>query len=766
MSREITEGLALTPAPFAAGLANWSSGAGTPGSASYDGAGNAVIAADDQDFGDCLELIKTSGTQLLRAFATMPILPGLYLRVRARVKAVSGALPTVRVSLWAGSSPSTAVTGLTTIGDDVILASYGDIHIVETIVGTGARGGVDLVWPTTVTHARVGLEFTGPTGGVVRVENLSVEDISSYWLAETVARYNVRDFGAKGDGVTDDRVAFTAADAAAGGAGEVFVPAGTYLIGNHLTMNAPVTFEGSVTMPADKRLILRRNFDFLGYLGAFGGDEVEAFKRVFQALLNGSDHESFDLNGRRIDVSAPIDMQAAEGAVTTFEIRRVIRNGQFNCQTSTAWDPTVVTSTANYAPSSPTTLTNVTNAANILVGSLVTGTGVGREVYVRSVNVGAQTVTLSLPLYGPAGTQTYTFTRFKYVLDFSGFSKLSKFAVEQVELQCNSKASGIMLAQLGEVFQLRDSVIQKPADRGITSFGTGCQDLHIDNCQFTSSELSIDATLRTSVAFNVNANDSKIRNNRFQRFRHTGIFYGSGHLLTGNHWFQGDNVTDGPRLGGMVFTYPGTKTAITGNYCDNSSIELTNEHSEYPDFSGSEYSFGGITISGNVFTANDVAPWFTWITIKPYGTGHFIQGLSVVGNAFRTLNGSIDRIERVDESIAGLDYGRTRMVVFDGNTFHGISQITQNPVTLTFDQVSTSKTWTLDFGGYLPFGGWSRTVVSVATINAITNSGGSSIYTMPYATPNYGTNGNQVRLTWSENVKGRVQVTARVDNPV
>jgi len=766
MSREITEGLALTPARFAAGLANWSSGTGTPGSSSYLGAGNAAIVEDDQDFGDCLELIKTQSAQKLRAFATTPMLPGLYLRVRARVKAVSGALPTIAVSVWAGSSATTAVSGLPVVGNAVTLATYGDVTVVETIIGTGTRGGVNLVWPTTVSHLRVGLDLTGPNGGVIRIEDISVEDISSYWLAETVARYNVLDFGAVGDGITDNRAAFIAADTAAGGAGEVFVPAGIYAISDHLTMNAPMTFEGKVVLPTAKRFIMRRNFNFLGYLGAFGGNEVEAFKRGFQALLSSADHDSFDLSGRRIDISGPIDMQAAEGNITSFEIRRVIRNGQFNVQASTAWDPTVVTSSASYSVASPNVLTNVVNAANIAVGSLVTGTGVGREVYVSAVNIAASTITLSLPLFGPAGTQTYTFTRFKYVLDFSGFSRLSKFAVEQIEFQCDSKASGILLAPSGEVFQLRDSAMQKPRDRGITSHGSGCQDLHIDGCQFTSSETNLDATARTSIAFNVNANDTKIRNNRFQRFRHTGVLYGSGHLITGNHWFQGDSVTDAPRLAGLVLTYPGTKTAITGNYIDNSWIELTNEHIEAPNFATGQYSFGGVTITGNIFTANDVASWFTWIVIKPYGSGHFVQGLSVIGNAFRTLNGAITRIERVDTSYATLDFGRTRTVVFDGNTFHGVNQITQNPVTLEFSQATATKNWVLSVGAYLPFGGWTRTISAVTTEGAITNGSNATVYTFPYAMANYGSAGNQVLLTWSENVKGKVQVTTRVDNPV
>ena len=115
------------------------------------------------------------------------------------------------------------------------------------------------------------------------------------------------------------------------------------------------------------------------------------------------------------------------------------------------------------------------------------------------------------------------------MLDFSGFAKVSKFTIDDVEFQCNAIASGILLAPDGETFHLRDCSINKPKDRGITIHGTGCQDLQIDRCHFNSSEQNVDIADRTSIAFNVNANDAKIRDNRFQRFRHTGVMLGSGH---------------------------------------------------------------------------------------------------------------------------------------------------------------------------------------------------------------------------------------------
>jgi hypothetical protein len=111
----------------------------------------------------------------------------------------------------------------------------------------------------------------------------------------------------------------------------------------------------------------------------------------------------------------------------------------------------VFTSQATYALNDPLRLTDVANVANIPVGSLVEGNGVGREVYVRSKDVGTGEITLSMPLYDAAGTQNYTFRRFKYVLDFSGFSQLSRFSMSDIEFLCRGRASGIMLAPRGDL---------------------------------------------------------------------------------------------------------------------------------------------------------------------------------------------------------------------------------------------------------------------------------------------------------------------------
>lgn len=762
MNKAITDGLALMPAAFEAGLGLWSSEDGLAGSTTYAGSPDAALVAADQDFGSCLELLKTTATQKLRFMGQTPIVPGCYLQITARVKAVSGNLPSVRIAGYAMGAGDLHVNGLTETGASMPLTAYGEVVTVTAIVGSGLRGGVDMAWGTGPIYGHFGLDLTGSNGGVVRIEDIRIEDVTSYFLRDMMDWVDVRDYGARGDGVTDDAAAFAAADAAAAGR-TVLVPAGEYVIGSTISIENPVRFEGRVVMPDDARLQLPKSFDLPTYVAAFG-DEETGFRKALQALFNYSDHDSLDMKGLRVEVTAPIDVHAAVGNKDSFAVRRVIRNGQFNVIDGPDWAPTVITSQANYSTANPLVLSAVADVANVPVGARVTGNGVGREVYVTAKNIGAGTLTLSQPLYGGSGTQVFTFTRYKYVLDFSGFAALSRFNLDDVEFLCNGIASCILLAPSGETFHLRDCYVTKPKDRGITSIGSGCQDLQIDRCTFLSNEMGLRAQDRTSIAVNVNANDAKIRDNRIVRFGHFLVLNGSGHILSGNHWFQGDEEPAGLRVAGVVVTQTNVKTLIVGNYIDNSFIEWTNEYEASPDFA-SQYSFGGLTITGNIFTANDVAPWFKWFVVKPYGSGHYVQGLTFTGNVFKTLNGSVDRIEGVDTSFAGLDFARMRNVVIENNTFTGVDQVTASPVYMQFDQATAATVWTVDPSAYLPFGGYARNVESLVAEGAITSASGARVSEMPYVTVQQGAGKQQVALNWATAAKGRVQMRIRVDNP-
>jgi hypothetical protein len=573
---------------------------------------------------------------------------------------------------------------------------------------------------------------------------------------------DVRDFGAVGDGVTDDSAAFAAADAAAAGRA-VLVPAGTYRLNQNVTFNSKVRFEGTVSMPADRRLVCTRDYNMDTYEAAFGS-EPEGFRRGLQALFHFTDHVTFDLGGRRVQLSEPVDVAAVSG-VTTLAQRRVLANGQLEAVPGSGWDTQTVTSVATYTPTNNATLlTGVANVANVPVGARVSGTGVGREVYVRSKNVGAGTVELSRPLFGGAGTRSYTFERYRYMLDFSGFSSLSRFEVVGMEFQCGGHASAIMLPPAGSVFRVAGCYFNRPKDRAVTSIGTGCQGLIVDETQFLSNEQALPAQDRTTVCLNVNANDAKLRDNRIVRFAHFAVLSGSGNIVTGNHFFQGDDQPLGVRRAGIIFASANVKSTVTANYIDNCFIEWNNEHDAFPTFA-SGFSFGGLTLTGNIFTVNDVSPGFRWLVLAPYGGGHFINGFMANDNVFRTVNCSIDRVEGVDTTFATLDFTRFRNIVFEANTFNGVSQITQSPVVIRHQQNTAATTWVIDSAPLLPFGSRARNVTAVVADGQITTAANAGVTEMPWTVSEQGTGGGQVHLRWSVAARGRANVTVRCDNP-
>lgn len=764
MNKAITDGLVLTPPPFSAGLNLWSRENGTPGSGSYAGQPNAAFVPADQDFGGCLELQKITSTQKLRSFAETPILPGLYLRVTARVKAIAGNLPTVRIAAWAGASNNTNVTGVPQTGPAVALTSYGEVVTVSAIISTSNRPGVSMAWGAAPVYGHFGLDLTGSNGGVVRIDDIEIEDITAAFLRDMMTWVDVRDFGAIGDGVADDAPAFDAADTFARLNGlSVLVSAGTYFLNTNVTFSSKVKFEGTVVMPPQFRLSCTRDYNMNTYEAAFG-DEEEGFRRGLQVLFYFTDHTTFDLNARRVVLKNPVDVAAVSGLNTLVQ-RRVLANGMLEAGNSTAWGNSSATSVATYTPNSNAMrLTGVANVANIIVGSRVTGTGVGREIYVKSKDVGAGTVELSRPLWGAAGTRTYTFTRYKYLLDFSGFSKLGRFEIRDMEFQCNGLASAVNLPPAGVGFIFADCNFNKPKDRAITSIGEGCQGLHVDQCQFLSNEQPLRVQDRTTIALNVNSNDPKIRDNRIVRFAHFAVLGGSGNMLIGNHFFQGDDESAGVRRAGVVFTSTNIKTLITGNYIDNCYIEWGNEHDSAPEFNA-EYSFGGLTVTGNIFTCNDTAASHSFVVITPYGPGHFINGFTMNDNAFRTVNTNIDRVERVDTTHSTLDFTRFRNVVVESNAFNGINQITQSPVTIQHDQNTAADTWVIDTEGYLPFGGRARNMPGLTMENAVRNALNVIEYVTPYAETEKGTEARMIYLRWPKAVRGRVHATIRCDNP-
>lgn len=761
MNKAITQGIVFMPQPFAEGLGQWSSGDGRPGSDTYENAPNAAFVPADQDFGGALELQKVESVQRLRYMGETQILPGCYLRIRARVKAVAGNLPDVRIAAFAGDAGGGALPGVVVTGPQVTLTTYGEVVEIAAIVGTGQRAGVDMVWGPQAAFGHFGIDLTGPSGGVVRIDDIEIEDVSRFFLRDVIAAVDVRDHGAIGDGVTDDHAAFEAADTAAGGR-EIIVPAGTYFLDQSTTIQSRIRFEGTLVMPDEAILALTKNYDLPAYIDAFGDSEL-AFKKAYQALLNNAGHVTLDLAGRKIALREPVDMAAVVGNRTTYNQRHVIQNGQFSVFPTPAFDTEVVTSQASYNPETAVKeLTGVVDVANVPVGALVEGNGVGREVYVTARNVAAGRITLSQPLFDAAGTQVFTFRRFKYMLDFSGFQDVSRMVFSEVDFQCAGDCSGVLLPPQGSANHFRDCFVTRPRDRGITSHGEGDQGMMIDRCQFISNEGPLVVSDRHTIGLNANANDLKIRDNRATFFRHFAVLAGSSSLISGNHVFQGDSASGGVRSAGYVLTRTNNRGTITGNYIDNCFIDWANEHDSAPDFA-SEFSFSALSITGNVFLASDMAPWFTFITVNPHGPGHFLDGMTVTGNTFRAI-GSIDRVEAVDTSFADLDYDRVRNITFAENSFHNVEVHAQSPLVMEHVEATAAATWVVTPAPRLPFGAWAQVVESVLPEGALRDGNGDVVHASPWFEARQGPENDRINLQWPQAVSGKVILKVRIDD--
>ena len=211
MNKAITDGVVLMPPEFGAGLGVWARGDGVPGSDTYQNVASAAFVPADQDFGGCLELLKTDSVQKIRYLGETPLLPGCYLRITARVKAISGNLPSVRIAGWAGAAGGGHVNGVTEVGPSATITNYGAVVEVSAIVGAGNRTGVDMVWGVQPIYGHFGLDLTGPNGGVVRVDDIVIEDVTEVFLRNILNVVDVRDYGALGDGTTNDAAAFEAA---------------------------------------------------------------------------------------------------------------------------------------------------------------------------------------------------------------------------------------------------------------------------------------------------------------------------------------------------------------------------------------------------------------------------------------------------------------------------------------------------------------------------------------------------------------------------
>jgi hypothetical protein len=177
MNHHAQPDLDLMPPPFAEGLEDWSRGDGTPDGPTWDTAENARLARDE-DFGACLELCTRRAVERVRYMGEVPLLAGGFIEVKARVKAVRGPLPAVRVAAWPGGAQGQGVAGLPVAGPQQAMPAHGGVCEVRAVIGRDPFPGVDLLWDRRVLYAHVGLDVEAPAGAVLRIESVEVRDVT------------------------------------------------------------------------------------------------------------------------------------------------------------------------------------------------------------------------------------------------------------------------------------------------------------------------------------------------------------------------------------------------------------------------------------------------------------------------------------------------------------------------------------------------------------------------------------------------------------
>jgi hypothetical protein len=170
--------LDLMPPAFEEGLYDWSRGDGEPDSPTYATAENVRIARGDADFGTCLELRKVDPVQKIRYMGELPVLPGAFLEVSTRVKALRGPLPVARIAAWPGGAGAAGVVGLRTTGEEVPLEEHDAVRVLRAVIGPTPAPEVDMVWDARVLYAHVGLDILGADNAVVRIDRVCVRDVS------------------------------------------------------------------------------------------------------------------------------------------------------------------------------------------------------------------------------------------------------------------------------------------------------------------------------------------------------------------------------------------------------------------------------------------------------------------------------------------------------------------------------------------------------------------------------------------------------------
>ena len=574
-----------------------------------------------------------------------------------------------------------------------------------TVSATIADTAVAPWWPATVGQEPIAQRFVDMAGQVV--DTIQYErDVTatSRGVVDKLGDvFSLADYGADPTGVTSANAAFALADTAAllvGGT--IVVPAGEFLIDANLSIASPVIYQGRLIVEEGIYYQDSNPLRLSEFLKRHETSE-DAFKAMLFALYRSGRPRIADGEGLTVNLSGPINVAEVTG-VTSFSVYHCLTGFKWQMDEDQAEVEEVVVGTA-VAESSTLSLADT---SDLRVGMEVTGTGIGRGVYIKTID-SPTAVTLNVPAWGNGVAQNYTFIDYPFMLDWRDFTSCARLRILDSELQCAGFCSGIIMAFDGIDTVMNRVRFTNIKGRGVVDYWRGSGGLSFDLNDMTFAA----ATNADAVGIISTSNDVKVRSNRITTCKHHMIYHGGGVLVSGNHWWGGDNA-------GCIFTGREYKSTIIGNYIDNNWVELSDEGA---NLDNSKF-LGLINITGNHWTSNN-APSAAWRFIKlaPHVADRPIAEISVTSNTFKDFaNGSVPfRIDGVITTDGSIDADVRTRVFFVANGFKGIGNITADPQTVIVvtdeADIDLTDTHDADFDNRLPFEGHCNTVLSTCIRN-------------------------------------------------
>jgi len=249
----------------------------------------------------------------------------------------------------------------------------------------GGKSGVNL--PITVADL---LDLWAASSGSTDFEvGSGGEPLEDAIVGLTGVLYNVKSYGAMGDGVTNDAAAITSAisAAAAAGGGTVFFPPGTYLCGSSVSQNALTPFRGAGSDVSKLRL-------------SAAGASV-TWRALIEDLTVDS---SVNLSGRLLNPAVganPLRLSRCTLGNSTFSVPACINNGPTMVVAIDACTFNIIGATQKAIDDSGSTWSGVISNCQIVVHA-VTHTGILVDLTEPQITFNAVSVTYLTTTTGPS----------------------------------------------------------------------------------------------------------------------------------------------------------------------------------------------------------------------------------------------------------------------------------------------------------------------------------------------------------------------------